>query len=174
MALPKFPLLSETTTNLIIDQLKANFNLNLAEVDNQYSDGLSLERVEDNSIFISDQIQTLSPPSIFVLASSLAYQYTDNPNYLQSEDDYVVVVTAEEVGAEELTKKIYRYARVLFGTLNLIDLQDASSRIKIKLVPQRLNYTQPVTDKLTKQGGKFRMDCVLELKVYHYENNLTA
>lgn len=173
MALQKTPLLTEAVSDLIIDKIKVDFNNYLKELDNQYSDGIGLEPVDLNSIHISDKIQTLDLPSIYVLSGASAFQYSDNQNYMESEDEIIVVLTAEEVGADSLTRKMWRYGRVLYQTLNLVDLGDAAGRIKVKLIPTRLGYTIPITEKLQKEEQRFRMDAVLELKVLHYENNLT-
>lgn len=174
MALQKTPFLTEKTVDLVIAQIKANFNLALAELDNQYTDGINLEPVDDNAYEISDQIQPLTMPSVFVLAGPMQFNYNDKPNYLDSEDEMTVVVSCEDIGADVLARKAFRYARVLYGCLNLVDLKDADGRILIKTVPRRLGYTQPIKDKLTKEQGKFRMDCVLELRILHFENNLTT
>lgn len=173
MALQKTPLLTETTNDLITKYLKDNFNLFLKEVDFQYQDGISLEQIDDTSYHISDLIETLTLPCIYVLSGPHAFQYTENPNYLQSDDEIVVVLTAEEIGLDSLTRKVWRYGRVLFASLNLIDLGDSAGRIKLKTVPTRLAYTKPITSKLKKEEQRFRADVVLELKVLHYENNLT-
>lgn len=175
MAIPFNPLLTETAVDLITQKLQAEFNPLLQEIDNQYSDGINLEPVENNSYFISDKIQTLSLPSIYVLFQDHAFQYSDDPNYLESEDRAIVVVTAEEIDAQNLARKMYRYARVLFGVLNLADLQDPNGRLQCKVVPQRLGYTEPgpITKSLQKEQAKYRMECVLELKLKHYEKNLT-
>lgn len=174
MALLKSPLLTEKSVDLIIDQIKNNFNLQLKELDNQYSDGINLEPLDDNAIHISDKIQALTLPSVYVLYGASAFQYSENPNYMQSEDEALVVLRAVEIGADSLTRKMYRYGRVLYGILNLVDLVDDGDRLKIKLIPTRLGYTQPVTEKLQKEEQRFSMDVVVELKVLHYEKNLTV
>ncbi|MFA9202259.1 MAG: hypothetical protein ACEQSC_01800, partial [Candidatus Nanopelagicaceae bacterium] len=145
----------------------------LKEIDNQNPDGINLEPLDLNSIYISDKIQSLELPSVYVLSGASAFQYSDNQNYMESEDEIIVVMTAEEIGADELTRKMWRYGRVLYQTLNLVDLGDLAGRIKIKIIPTRLGYTIPITEKLQKGEQRFRMDAVLELKVLHYENNLT-
>jgi hypothetical protein len=174
MALLKHPLLTEASADLIINQVKLQFNLLLQELDNTYVDGTNLEPLDDEAIHISDKIQTLTLPALYVLYGSHAFDYTENPNWLNSEDEVIVVLTAEDVGADVLTRKMWRYGRVLFGCLNLIDLNDSTGRLKIRTVPTRLGYTTPITDKLQKEEQRFRGDVVLELKVMHFENNLTV
>lgn len=173
MALQRTPLLNEAVSNLVIQQLKDNYNVFLQELDNQYSDGINLEPVEDNAIYISDKVQSLTLPAIYCLFGRAAFQYTDKPNYMQSEDQALIVVSAEDIGAEELTKKIWRMGRVLYECLNLASLKSGDGRVQINLIPVALDYTAPVVSKLKKEEQKFRMDAVLELKIMHFENFLT-
>lgn len=175
MSLPKNPLLAEATVNLIISQIQAQFNALIADVDNQYSDGIRLEPLSNESIYISYDFQTLKPPSVHVLLDEHAFQYTKDPNYMESADKVVVVVHGEDMGKDVLTRKMWRYARVIYGCLNLIDLQTSDGRLKIKCVAQRIGYTAPgpVSQKLAKTTSKFTADCVLDLRVLHYENFLT-
>lgn len=171
--LQKTPLLTEAAANLLITQFQNNFNLQLQQADNQYDDGINLEPVDDNSIHISDKIQSLDLPSFYVLFADHAFQYTENPNYLDSEDSVVLVVSAEDVGADSLTRKMWRYGRVLFGIFNLQQLTTDDQRLSIKTIPTRLGYSQPITTQLQKENQRFRMDTVLELKLMHFEKNLT-
>lgn len=165
------PLLNETIVDLAFNHLKDNFNTWLSTADHQYSDGISLERVENERYYVSDKIQPLKLPSIFLLYGESAVQYTDDQNYLNTEDNAVFVLSFEDIDAEKLTRKGWRYARVLFGVLNLIDLKDSNGRLQAKIIPQRIVYTEPIVSKLQKSGQKFRMDVVLEVKILHYEKN---
>lgn len=174
MAQPKYPLLTETVVNLIRDYLQANFNAALTDIDNQYSDGISLEKVNPSSIYISDAFQSLQLPAIYILFEEHAFQYTNDPNYLESDDKCVIVLSADQIGQESLTRKMWRYARVLNGLLNLLDLHDAQNRLNIRLMVQRVGYTATVSDKVSREQSRFRKDCVIELQIKHYENFLTA
>jgi hypothetical protein len=170
-----YPLLSEQTSDLIKEQLQSYFNANLATVDFQYQDGLSIEQVSTSSIFISDLIESLELPSIYILTDSMAFNYSDNPNYLESDDAVLVVLSCEEVGggANGLTRKLYRYGRALYASLGLVDLATPDGRLKIKLIPKRMSYLQKVTAKQTKERQRFKGDVVLELNVKHYEKFLS-
>jgi hypothetical protein len=174
MSLLKQPLLTESVVNLMIDQINSQFNTLLADVDNQYTDGISLEPLDKASIYISTQFQTLNPPAVFILFKEHAFQYTKDPNYLDSKDKCIVAVSAQDVGADNLTKKSWRYGRVIFDCFNLVDLQTTETppRLKITTVPQRLGYTQPIRDTLNASAQEYRMDCVLELEIKHFERNL--
>ena len=172
MAALKYPLLSESAVNLIITQVQNQFNSALQDVDNQYTDGISLEPLSNENIYISNQFQTLVTPAVYILFSEHAFQYSENPNFLISNDKCMVVVSAEDIGADVLTKKMWRYARVIFECLNLQSLNSTDGRLEIKCVPDRLGYTQPIKDLLNPKTGKFRMDCVLELTLQHFEKEL--
>jgi hypothetical protein len=165
------PLLNEEIVTLAFNHLKENFNTWLSTADHQYSDGISLERVENERYYISDKIQPLKLPAIFMLYGESAVQYTDNPNYFSTEDQAIFVLSFEDMDAEKLTRKGWRYSRVLFGVLNLLEMKDAAGRLQAKIIPQRIVYTDPVVSKLQKSGQKFRMDVVLEVKILHYEKN---
>lgn len=166
------PFLTESVLQLIKTQLQSNFNLELEQIDNQYSDGITLEPVDDNAIHFTDLIQTLSPPAIYIMPGQARFNYDEKRNYMQSEDEVIVVVSAEDIGADVLILKSMRYARVLFACLNLVDLFDSNNRIEIHIVPDRLGYTQPIAQKLNGAEQTYRMDCVLNLKVLHFEKNL--
>lgn len=172
MAALRTPFLTEKVMQLIKGELQDNFNLKLKEIDNQYDDGINLEPVDDNAIHFTDLIQTLSPPAIYILPGPSRFQYQDQPNYMESEDEILVAVTAEDVGADILTLKSMRYARVIYSCLNLVDLFDDDARCEIHIVPDRLAYTQPIASKLNSSEQTFRMDCVFTMKVMHFEENL--
>ena len=172
MALQKNPLLTEKVVDMLLEQLKNNFNNYCSDIDNYYSDGISLEKIDENAYYITNQYEPLRMPSIFVLFEDHAFQYSRDPNYLESSDSCIVVVTSEDVGAATLTRKMWRYGRVLYSCLNLVDLVSGDGRLKLKVIPNRLGYTQPITEKLKERGRKFRMDAVLELTIQHYEKFL--
>lgn len=172
MALQKTPLLSETVVDLITEQLKSNFNKYLSEADYIYTDGIRLEKIDDEQFYISNIHQPLRLPAIFVLFQDHAFQYTRDQNYLDSNDSLLVILTGEDIGAETLTRKMHRYGRVLLACLNLVELGDSASRINLKVIPNRLGYTQPISEKLQDRSRKFRMDVVLEITVQHWEKNL--
>lgn len=167
------PLLNEAAANLIIDKIKAEFNPALISIDNQYSDGISLEPVKAEAIYISDKFETLQPPAIFVLFGNTAFNYTKDQNYLDASDECVIVVSGEDVGADRLTKKMWRYARVIYSLFNLTDLVTADQRLKITCIPRRLGYADKAIQKMGDRKKKYRQDCVLELELRHFEKNLT-
>lgn len=168
------PLLNEKSADLIIEHIKSAFNLKLTELDNQYSDGISLEPLDDQHIYISDKFESLGMPACYVLFGTMAFNYTDNPNYLDATNECVVVLTGMDVGADVLMRKMWRYGRVLYSTLNLVELKDADDRLLTKLVARRLGYSdQKVSGQMPQMEQKFRQDLVLELDILHYEKNLT-
>ena len=173
MAVLKYPLLNETAANLIIEKIKSEFNAHLAEVDNQYKDGINMEPVKSESIYISDKFETLQPPGIFVLFGNMAFNYTKDQNYLDASNECVIVVSGEDVGADRLTKKMWRYARVIYSMFNLVDLNSTDGRLKITSIPKRLGYSDKVIQKMSDSKKKYRQDCVLELELRHFEKNLT-
>ena len=164
-------LLSEGTVDLIIKHLKDNFNAYAAHPDFQYTDGISLEPV--NSFYINRKFESLDLPAIYVLIGAHIFQYQDNQNYLNAEDDVLIVLSAEDTDTENLTRKMFRYGRILHALFNIQDLSTADGRLKLVTVPSRLGYAEDVISAMPKQAKRFRMDAVLELKVQHYENNLT-
>ena len=175
MSLQKKPLLNETACNLLITQLQDNFNIELQELDNQYDDGSNLEPLSDQSIYISDKIETLDCPAVYILFGNMAFNYTENPNYLNASTEVAIVLSLEDIGADRLTRKAWRYSRILYGIFNLQDLNDLSGRLKIKTVPKRMAQTDArIVQKLKKEEQKFRMDIVLELELQHYENIVTV
>ncbi len=168
-----YPLLNESSADMIIGQIKEQFNVRLAEVDHQYNDGISLEPLADEDIFISDKFENLGMPAAYVLFGNMAFNYTNNQNYLEASNELVIVLTAEDVGADILTRKLWRYARVIYSCFNLVDLVSTDSRLHIKCIPKRLGYSDvKVTGKMQERERKFRQDCVLELELMHFEKNI--
>jgi len=168
-----YPLLNEESANLLIDQLKSTFNAQLQIVDNMYSDGISLEPLKSESIYISEKFEPVRLPAAFVLFGNFTPEYSKEPNYLEGKNEVVIVISAEDMGADALTKKMWRYARVAFSSFNLVDLQTSDGRLKIRCVPKRIGYSDKVTTKMSQEKKKYRQDCVIELDVLHYEKNLT-
>ena len=174
MALPKLPFLNEDAADLMIAHFKSNFNAYLKDIDFKYSDGLSLEPVEEQSIYISDKYEALQPPAVYFLFGEMAFNYTNDENYLSASNSCVVVLSFEEKDANDMTRKAWRYARALFGIFNLVVLNSADGRLEMKCVPRRLGYSDDkVADKMSQRERKFRKDCVLELELMHFEKNLT-
>lgn len=170
------PLLSEVVVDLIIDKLKAEINPTLQTADFKYGDGISLAPIQKSSYYISNLIEPLVLPACFVMMGDHAFQYSDNPNYLESEDTVLVAITMEGIGDQNVTRMAFRYARALYGVLNLAHLEDSNgpdNRIGITLIPQRIDYTQAVGQKMDDRETRFRKDVLLTLKVMHYEKNLT-
>lgn len=169
----KYPLLIEGALNLIKDKISSGFNATLQEIDNQYDDGISLEPISENAIYISDQIQSVQLPAVFILTGTSTFKYDTDPNYLNLEDEFVIVVSCEDIGAETIQKKLFRYQRILIELLNLEKLETSDGRLKLQCIPTQFGKTQPIVTKLKDGSQSFRGDAVMEMKVLHYEKNLT-
>ena len=167
------PLLNETMANLLTDQVKNYFNAQLQLVDNQYTDGISLEPIKTESYFISDKFETLQCPACYVLFGNMAFNYTENQNYLDTNTECVIVITGEDMGAGRLQRKMWRYGRVLYGIMNLVDLKSSDGRLELKVVPRRMSYGERVIQKMGGDKKVYRQDCILELELMHFEKNIT-
>lgn len=174
---PLLPLLTETVADLIIQKMQSDFNPILQTADFMtYTDGISLKPIENNHYYVANTIDALELPACYVLFGNHAFQYSENQNYLISNDRCLVVITMEEVGDQSVTRMAWRYGRALFGCLNLarlVDVEGADNRIEIYLIPQSLAYTQEIGKKMDDRENRFRKDVVLELKIEHFEKNLT-
>lgn len=167
----KTPLLTERITELLISKVQSDFNAALQDEDNFYSDGISLEPIE--TIRIAEEVESLTMPCLYVLDGPTEFNYDDDQNYSKAETDYVLVVSSEEIGAEAMKRKSWRYRRVLMRLFNLAELVTDDSRLKVYCVVTRSGSTSPsaVKQRLPSQEQKFRSDAVLELKVRSYEKN---
>jgi hypothetical protein len=172
MAAQKSAKLIEATVDLMKSQISTLFNAALAAPDNQYNDGINLEPLNEDAVYISDKVQPVGMPWAFILAGSAKFDYEHNPNYLIAEIEAVIVVSSEEVGAEKMQRKAWRYQRVLYEALNQADLNSADGRLKIKIIPTRTGTTDPIATKLAEFGQKYRSDAVLEVVIQHYEKFL--
>lgn len=168
-----YPLMWESAIGLVQAQIDSVFNNALQEIDNQYDDGISLEPISANSIFISNKIQPLDLPAVFLLAGEMAFDYSGDPNYLNANNELMVVVSSEDVGADRIQRKAWRYQRVLMECLNQVELKSSDGRLLIKCLPKRTGTTEPIATKLVEFGQKYRSEAVLELTLLHYEKNIT-
>jgi len=167
----KTPLLTESITALIQAKVQSDLNAALQDVDLQYSDGISLEPVD--TIRIAQQVESLSLPCLYILDGPAEPQYDTDPNYQICESQFVLVISSEEVGAENMKRKAWRYQRALLRLFNLAEMVTSDSRLKVYCVPTRFGSTTPsvVASRLPSQEQKYRSDAVLELKIKSFEKN---
>ena len=173
MTLQKGPLLMESVVDLITAKLKVDFPLRCAEADNQYSDGISLPPPADENYYISTRKQALGLPACYVVGGPAEMNYAGAPNYHISDDEVVLMLSAEDEDAEKLQRKVWRYQRMLFVICNQLELSDPDGRLKIQMIPRRFGVTDGAQTAALDNGQKrFRQDAVIEFGVYHYEKRL--
>lgn len=166
------PQLNNESISLLKNLFNNSFNDLLKQVDHEYSDGVSLAPIDQTNVYISDVFQPLVLPSCFILVGETDIKYDSDPNFIKASTNVTVVVSFEGVGYDNLMTLAFRYMRALYAVYNLKDLVSNDGRVKIKTVPQRFGYSDPVKTKLDESGQFYRKDCVLELEVKHYEKNL--
>lgn len=169
----KTPLLSERISDLMREKIQNEFNSVLAEEDYQTTDGISLEPLTPESIRISTEVESLTMPTVYILDGPSEMIYDDDQNYMKAETEFVLAIASEEVGAEAMKRKAWRYQRVLWRLFNLAELKSGDARLMVRCFPVRYGTSTPSSSKsrLPGQEQKFRSDAILELRVRSFEKN---
>lgn len=160
------PLLVESAVGSIQTLMRQQFNLNLAKVWNQFSDQTGVDRVnlpflDDDRFFISEAIEPLKVPSVFIVADNSEHDLSAQ-NVAFQRHRVLVAILVEAIEITQLVRTTWRYGDAAFLTLH-----DAATG-NIKILVRRVNYS-PIIARTTETGRQFRKDITLELEVLHFE-----
>lgn len=169
------PLLIGFARDLILDHLKSNINTEIANSDYYRADGINIEPINTEAFYISEKFIDLQPPAVYVIKDGpMTMDYSDSPNWLQGDSHFMVVVSAEDVGADILEKKCETFGQIVFKLLDQLDLVSSDNRLKIHLVIESVDFSDLMAQKHGQIGEIYRRDVILKVKAKHCEARLST
>jgi len=162
--MPFGALLVESAVNSVIALLRSQFNTNLAVVwSNNPQPPVTLENLQISRFYVSEAIDPLQAPAIFVIADRSDHDLSAQ-NFAKQTHTLMVAVLVEDVEVETLTRKAWRYGQAAWLTLHDKAVGD------IKILVEALSYS-PILGAATRgEGRQFRKDVTLRLRVMHFES----
>lgn len=163
------PFMVEGAVNAIVAQLQAQFNANLdlvAEFWQPDAAKLNLVPVPPSSYYISDGVEALSIPAIFVVADRSPHDLKAQ-DWLRQLHQIVVGILVEAVEAQRLQRMAWRYAQA--GWMTLHD-QNLSGGTRVQVT--EISYGPTLVEQTQAGPGLrcFRKDVTLRLDATQREN----
>lgn len=169
------PLLIGTARDLILNYLKTNINLEIANSDYYRADGINIEPIDTEAFYISEKFMDLQPPAVYVIKDGpMQMDYSGDPNWLQADSNFMVIVSAEDVGADVLEKKCETFGQIIFKLLDQNFLVSADKRLKIHCVIQSVDFSDLMAKNHGQIGEVYRRDVVVKIKAKHCEARLST
>lgn len=156
--------LVEQAVDHIVDHLRDQLNGYIALTYDEAEDStINLPPVQADRFYISEGIDPLVLPAVFVVASRTDHDLRAQ-NFAGQMHDVFVGLVAEDLGIQRLQRKVWRYGRALWLALHDQAIGD------MKALVRSLDYG-PTLQTVTAQGGQrsFRKDVVLRCACLHYE-----
>lgn len=154
----------ERAVDQIIEHLQDQLNGYIDLVYEEAQDGaVNLPHVSSERYYISEAIEPLRPPAVFVVA-----ERTDDDlgvqNVAAQTHRLFVAILAEDLGSQLLQRKAWRYGKALWLALHDQSIGDC------KVLVRSRDYG-PTLEAVTAQAGQrlFRKDVTLRCDVLHYE-----
>lgn len=160
------PLMIEQAMNVLVDQLRAQYNTNLLLVDSYWhptdTEALNIETVD--RYYISESIDTLQPPAVF-LAADTSLHDLKGQNVLMQMHKILMGVVVEEIEIQRVTRQCWRYAQAAWLTLHDQNLAD-----NVRVQVTEMVYGPTIFDRRATSGQRaYRKDVTLRLDVWHAE-----
>ncbi len=148
----------------LIAQLRRQLNTNVEIVYQEINDRtINMEHIPSSRYYISEAVEPLQPPAIFVVANesveNLEWQQTRTQTHSIS-----VAIVVEDIEAQRLVKKVRAYAAALWLTLH--DYRTGEPNIYVKVLST--NYGAIFVKGAVGQRS-YRKDVTLQLEVLHVE-----
>lgn len=164
------PLLAEGTVILIRDYIRSNIDTALATVSAARSDkavGMDSFR----SYFIYNSAKGYQVPACFVVCEDFDHQPSEGQNFIYAKARIIVSIVLEDQREEDLTLRVWRYQSALFDLLNLRDIVDGTSRLKLHVIIKRQLFSEMFLRKaeMDETDTVFRKEAIFELDVVHQE-----
>ncbi len=142
--------------------LRPQFNAMLEIAYAQAADPtINLERVPDSRYYISEAIEPLQPPAIFIVSDESEHDL-EWQNAAMQTHSIIVGAVIEDIEVQRLVKKAWRYAQALHATLHDRGTQH------IRVLVRGIGYG-PVLVKGAADVRAFRKDITLRCDVLHAE-----
>lgn len=166
------PLLNGVARDMILDYLKLTINPELQSPDNQ-DPTINLQPIPTDSFYISEKYEALKPPACYLVHNGpMKILYSNEPNWLNGEDPFMAIISAQDIDATVLQRKSEHYARILYKLLDqkdLLKIEDGKVRMKLHCVTEEVEYSDILAQKLGTTGEIYRRDCIVRFKAMHFE-----
>ena len=170
------PEMVEGAVQTIADLIATEYNVALDQTYEYYQaidpvHAINLPKIEAGSIYVSEEIDPLQCPAVFILAATTEINLQMREPFVQTHD-ILVDILAEDVGAELLTRKVWRYARTMYGLLKDRRVKTIHGNGQVIILVRSLDYSPiysrgRIRDQTNQR--KFRKDASLRLRVKHDE-----
>lgn len=170
------PLLIGPARDLILNYIKANINALIQDTnDYKRTDGINIEPIDSDAFYISEKfLLSLSPPAVYVLKDGpMKFSYQGAPNALEASDRFMVIVSAQDVGADVLEQKCETYGQILFTLLDQQKLVTEDGRLMVQLVINDMDFSDLMAKQAGETGEIYRRDVILRLTALHFEARTT-
>lgn len=166
----RVPELIEGAVDRLVTEVQANIESALLQVAQSHldpqtggSDGIDTPVPDPDRYYISELIEPLRVPSIFVIADRSEHLLERGQQFFdQAHTILVGVVTDDAQSVLNLTRKVWRYAQALIIVLHDQNLGP------LHVLVESVDYS-PVLVRGTAQERVFRKDATLRCKVMHLE-----
>jgi hypothetical protein len=160
--MPLYPLLIEDAVDQVRDLMRDQLNLNLERVYQQNLDKtINLDLIPDSRYYVSEAIEPLQPPAVFVVADSSDHDLNWQ-NVAMQTHSVMVGVLVEDQEIQRLTRKCWRYAQAAWLTLH----DQAAGNVKVLV--RSVDYS-PIFVSGAGTERMFRKDATLRCDVLHAE-----
>lgn len=160
--------LAEGIVTLLVSTLRANYATALASVRSQYGNDPPLEPIQ--SIFVQPHIIGLRPPVLFVSLPRMEFRVEEGrgQQFVDADSTAQVIVMVEDIEAERLQRKTWRYANALFRALHDRDLAAGDLSILGRMLVMSLAF-EDIIPETTEERRIFRRSATATVRVVHQE-----
>ncbi len=170
------PKLIGVARDLVLNYLKANLNAEvLNNADYFRGDGINIEPFNTEAFYISEAFLSIQPPACYVLRDGpMRIDNTDDPNYVQATDPFIIIVSCEDTGSDVLLQKCETYGQIVFKLLDQLDLLSTDGLVRLHLTVNEIDVSDQLAKKLGETGEIYRQDSIIRVSAKHFEARLTA
>ena len=148
--------------------LRPQFNAVLELVYAQNPDHtINLQRVPDNRYYISEAIEPLNPPAIFIVSDRTTHDLNWQNGAMQ-EHTIIVGCVVEDHEVQRIVKKSWRYAQAIVNVLH------DKGTPNIRVLVESVDYGPTLVMQRAADLREFRKDIIVMCKVLHAEAMLLA
>lgn len=162
------PKLIEGAVDQVIAIARSRLNGMIDLVQSEHQNGnveepITLEPVSPDRFYISEQVEPLRRPCVFVLDDITRMPLNLGQNITHSLHMVNVVLLVEDTTTARLVRKTWRYARAMY-----LAIHDQST-LSLNILVERFNYS-PVFSRDSRDGRTFARDITLGVRLMHFEN----
>lgn len=159
----------EGTIAPIVDLIKNNIDSALADLRADRPDNF-VNTESPANYFIYPKAIGYQTPCVFVLGRTVQFLPSRGQNHINATVMVQVSIVVEDIGAESLTYKCWRFSDALHSILDQAQLVSTDGKVKntIKVITAEFGDAVQIKSQVE---SPFRMETMLVLEVEHYEQN---